>query len=188
MKKQQLKSLQTKNDLKATAARLFAEQGYAATSIQDIVQEAGYSIGAFYGHFTSKQELATTIWADIMVADVQETASHALQIEKRADFIDYLVEHAQAIRDNTLLEALAPHCALSQELQQEISEQAKQYLAMLVQTIRRWNPHVTEETALNCASAIHCIINAYAQSNMAQIVAITQDGLRMLIEKLLILE
>ena len=188
MKKQQLKSLQTKNDLKAAAAELFSTNGYADTSIQDIVQKSGYSIGAFYGHFSSKQELATTLCMDIMLADIEETAKLGLQISDRDSFIDYLVEHAQLIRDNALLEAIMPHCVFPPELQKEISENAKHYLSMLVQAIRSWNPHVAEDTALNCASAVHCLISSYTQGSVAQFIQISKDGLRMLIEKLMILE
>jgi len=188
MKKQQLKSLQTKNDLKAAAVQLFSERGYVATSIQDIVQLSGYSIGAFYGHFASKQELATILWMDIMLSDIEETAKLGLQIDDRDGFIDYVVEHAHAIRENALLNAIAPHCSFPPEIQQEISQNAKHYLCMLVQAIRHWNPHVSEETALNCASAVHCLISSYTQSSVAQFILITKDGLRMLIEKLMILE
>ena len=104
MKKQQLKSLHTKNDLKA-AAELFAANGYADTSIQDIVHKSGYSIGAFYGHFASKQELATALWMDTMLAEIEETSHPELQFADRERFIDYLVEHAQMIRGNALIGA-----------------------------------------------------------------------------------
>ncbi|MCZ0753972.1 TetR/AcrR family transcriptional regulator [Anoxybacillus sp. J5B_2022] len=39
------------------AMKLFAEKGYHATSIQDIVEAWGISKGAFYHHFSSKEEL-----------------------------------------------------------------------------------------------------------------------------------
>jgi len=188
MKKQQLKSLQTKNDLKAAAAQLFSQQGYMATGIQDIVQLAGYSIGAFYGHFASKQELATSLWMDIMLQDIEETAKSGLQIDDRDTFITYLVEHAQSVRDNALLQAISPHCVFPPDVQQEISQNAKHYLCMLVRAIRSWNPNISEETALNCASAVHCLISSYTQGSVAQFIVITKDGLRMLIEKLMILE
>ncbi|ANB60013.1 TetR/AcrR family transcriptional regulator [Anoxybacteroides amylolyticum] len=40
-----------------TAMKLFAEKGYHTTSIQDIVEAWGISKGAFYHHFSSKEEL-----------------------------------------------------------------------------------------------------------------------------------
>jgi AcrR family transcriptional regulator len=39
------------------AARLFAERGYAATTVEDIVVEAGVSKPMLYRHFESKKEL-----------------------------------------------------------------------------------------------------------------------------------
>ena len=188
MKKQQLKSLHTKNDLKAAAAELFAANGYADTSIQDIVRKSGYSIGAFYGHFASKQELATALWMDTMMNDIQETSHPELQFADQERFIEYLIEHAQMIRGNALIEAITPHCVFSPEIQHTISEHAKQYLGMLVQAIRYWNPSIDEETAINCASATQCLISSYSQGSLAPFIQITKDGLRMLVRKLMILE
>jgi AcrR family transcriptional regulator len=44
-----------------TAMKLFAEKGYHSTSIQDIVEAWGISKGAFYHHFSSKEELMLAI-------------------------------------------------------------------------------------------------------------------------------
>lgn len=41
-----------------TASRLFYEQGYRATGVNQIVQEAGVAKASFYHHFPSKEELA----------------------------------------------------------------------------------------------------------------------------------
>ncbi|SHE39491.1 transcriptional regulator, TetR family [Seinonella peptonophila] len=53
---QKQKSLSTISKLIDTGYRLFALKGFTQTSINDIVQEAGYSKGAFYAHFSSKEE------------------------------------------------------------------------------------------------------------------------------------
>jgi TetR/AcrR family transcriptional regulator, cholesterol catabolism regulator len=44
-----------------TAMKLFAEKGYYSTSIQDIVDAWGISKGAFYHHFSSKEDLMLAI-------------------------------------------------------------------------------------------------------------------------------
>lgn len=188
MKKQQLKSLHTKNDIKAAATKLFSQNGYSDTSIQDIVQLSGYSIGAFYGHFASKKELATELWMDAMLANIQETTQLGLQFESRDSFIDYLIEHAQMIRNHSLLNAISAHCSFPPAVQQTILEHAKQYFVMLVQTIRSWNPTIDEETAVNCASAVQCLVSSYSQGSHIPLLQISEDGLRMLLEKLIILE
>ena len=43
------------------AARVFAERGYAGTSVDRIVAAAGLSKGTFYWHFASKEELFLTL-------------------------------------------------------------------------------------------------------------------------------
>ena len=40
-----------------TAARLFLQQGYDGTSLQDIIDGTGLSKGAIYHHFTSKEDI-----------------------------------------------------------------------------------------------------------------------------------
>jgi AcrR family transcriptional regulator len=47
----------TQGRLIATARRLFAERGFAATSTEEILSEAAVSRGALYHHFPSKTDL-----------------------------------------------------------------------------------------------------------------------------------
>jgi AcrR family transcriptional regulator len=47
----------TRERLIAEAERLFVEQGYAATSLEQIAQAADVTKGAIYGHFDSKEGL-----------------------------------------------------------------------------------------------------------------------------------
>jgi AcrR family transcriptional regulator len=47
----------TRGRLVATARRLFAENGFAATSTEEILSEAEVSRGALYHHFSSKTDL-----------------------------------------------------------------------------------------------------------------------------------
>jgi len=46
------------------AARCFARNGFHATSMQDVLKEAGLSAGAVYRYFSSKEELIAAIAAD----------------------------------------------------------------------------------------------------------------------------
>jgi AcrR family transcriptional regulator len=47
------------------AARLFAERGYGATSVDDIGAAVGVSGPAIYWHFASKQAMLASILTDI---------------------------------------------------------------------------------------------------------------------------
>ena len=45
----------TKERILDTAERLFAQQGYAATSLRGIIAEAGVNLAAVHYHFHSKR-------------------------------------------------------------------------------------------------------------------------------------
>jgi AcrR family transcriptional regulator len=48
---------QTRQELLDAAARVFVKRGFTGSSIEEISAEAGYSRGAFYSNFNSKEEL-----------------------------------------------------------------------------------------------------------------------------------
>lgn len=55
---------QTKEDLRASAAQLFAEKGVNGASVEQIAELAGYSRGAFYSNFKNKNELIAELLED----------------------------------------------------------------------------------------------------------------------------
>jgi AcrR family transcriptional regulator len=57
MRTQAERSEATTGDLVRAARSLFAERGFAGTSIEDIVRAAGVTRGALYHHFADKAEL-----------------------------------------------------------------------------------------------------------------------------------
>ena len=56
------RSATTTEQLISAARRLFAEKGFPATSIDDIVREAGVTRGAMYHHFASKEDLFEAVF------------------------------------------------------------------------------------------------------------------------------
>lgn len=66
---------QTVEKILDAAARLFAEKGYAHTTLQDVIDETGLSKGAVYHHFKSKEEIAVKV-GDRMGAEFAATLAH----------------------------------------------------------------------------------------------------------------
>ena len=52
----------TRNLLLDVARKSFTERGYAATSIDDIIQQAGVARGALYHHFSGKEALFRAVY------------------------------------------------------------------------------------------------------------------------------
>ena len=53
----------TREQLLDAATRVFARKGYAGASVEEIAESAGYSIGALYSNFASKEQLFLELMA-----------------------------------------------------------------------------------------------------------------------------
>ena len=60
----------TRQLLIATARGLFTEQGYAATSVEEIIQRAGVAKGALYHHFGGKDDLFRAVYEAVQAEAV----------------------------------------------------------------------------------------------------------------------
>src|SRR5438309_899544 len=57
LNKHQKKTEETRSKLLRSAQKVFAKVGFEAARLEDIAKDAGYTRGAFYAHFTSKEDL-----------------------------------------------------------------------------------------------------------------------------------
>ncbi|WP_339164179.1 TetR/AcrR family transcriptional regulator [Siminovitchia sp. FSL W7-1587] len=73
-----------------TAQRLFIEKGFAATSVQDILDESGISKGTFYNYFSSKNECLMAIL--IHAYEVATARRHELMIGKDRSDKDVFIQ------------------------------------------------------------------------------------------------
>jgi AcrR family transcriptional regulator len=55
---------ETRRDLLDAAARVFARQGLHGASVEDVSEEAGFSRGALYSNFKSKEDLFLALWEE----------------------------------------------------------------------------------------------------------------------------
>lgn len=77
MARRQPKTRDTRERVAAAALEVFSERGYAAASIDDIVERAGTTRGAFYYYFEGKDDVAR---------DLQRDLWHRLANEAQAAF------------------------------------------------------------------------------------------------------
>jgi AcrR family transcriptional regulator len=89
------KKAATRTDLLAAAARVFGQRGYAAASVEEIAEEAGYSHGAVYSNFDGKADLFLTVFEDYMAERARELAATQIDLGEDAP----LVARARALAD-----------------------------------------------------------------------------------------
>lgn len=112
-------SQDTKREILAAAAVLFADKGYEATSLREIAEPLGITKAALYYHFRSKDELAIALTEPLiedleqLVADTADTAALL------SGYVRVLLAHHQVVgiisRDLSLLH----HPMIGQRLERQ---------------------------------------------------------------------
>lgn len=105
-----------------SAGRLFRERGLDAVTLNDVMNDAGLTRGAFYGHFTSKDDLvAAAVGQAVKPSDGQERKSFSLTVS------DYLSPyHRDHAGDGCAFAALASEIARQpQAARQEMTDGLK---------------------------------------------------------------
>jgi AcrR family transcriptional regulator len=76
---------QTREELLDAAMRLFTRRGFHATSLDQVAAEAGYTKGAVYSNFRSKEDLFFALYERRVEAVVEQTRAEL----RRADPIEF---------------------------------------------------------------------------------------------------
>ena len=80
-----------------SAKILFSQKGYYATSVEDIVESAGFSKGTFYFYFKSKEELFKSLVEEMHLNIVKRLEDF---LERDLPLEDALVEYAKVFLED----------------------------------------------------------------------------------------
>ncbi|WP_081241055.1 ScbR family autoregulator-binding transcription factor [Streptomyces viridosporus] len=80
----QERAIRTRQAIMAAAAEVFAEVGYEAATIVEILRRAGVTKGALYFHFSSKEELAQAVLAN-QLTGMPPTPPRELKLQQGLD-------------------------------------------------------------------------------------------------------
>lgn len=100
----------TSEKIKSVALKLFAHEGYEATSLERIAKEVGIRKSSIYSHFQSKEELFLSVFTEILNLDICSLKNLTKKISKYSTrkklhsiFVYYCkVYNAQSERDEVL--------------------------------------------------------------------------------------
>ena len=93
LNKHQQRTEATKRKLLKAALRIFARDGFEAASIDEIAIEAGYTRGAFYAHFQSKEDLFFAMLEDESHKHFEALTKMMEKLESKRERLDALREH-----------------------------------------------------------------------------------------------
>ncbi|GAB3543662.1 AcrR family transcriptional regulator [Actinopolyspora lacussalsi] len=124
--------------LLSAATRLFAEQGFETTSVQQIVDAAGVTKGAMYHYFGSKDDLLYEIYARVLrvqMSRMEQAADSSESVERRLRAVaaDVVVTTVAYLED-TVIFFRSMHL-LHSDKQAEVRAQRRRYHERVKQLI-----------------------------------------------------
>ena len=76
--KRAVRAAGTRSQLMAVGRRLFAERGFAGTSTEEVVLQAGVTRGALYYHFQNKEDLFRAVYAAVQDEVFEQVSGAAM--------------------------------------------------------------------------------------------------------------
>jgi AcrR family transcriptional regulator len=142
----------TRSSLLRAAAKVFCKQGLEGATVDQVAEAAGYTKGAFYANFKSKEELFL-VMLDERFAQELERIDRALAgtkeplQEARAAAADFI--HFAGDADwPRLYFQFAAHAARNEEFRQEFATRCHAMRERVVQVFERWTDSVGFELPL----------------------------------------
>ncbi|PAJ74612.1 TetR family transcriptional regulator [Pseudoalteromonas sp. NBT06-2] len=131
---------QTKDKILMSAAKLFAHNGFEKISIDQVMQDAQLTRGAFYSHFKSKSDL----YSQAIIKGAK-----AAQVRKPKNSNDSLINIAQYYlsqthRDNTV-EQPCPLAFLVSDISQQNKEVKNTYTKIFKGFVNQVNTHTDDQ-------------------------------------------
>jgi len=102
--RQQARTLATRRRLLAAAEKAFARDGFEAARLEDIAHLAGYTRGAFYANFRSKEDIFFALLEDWVSERIDEVTALLAKHASPTSRVRALREHyAQLAKDRRLV-------------------------------------------------------------------------------------
>jgi AcrR family transcriptional regulator len=134
-----------RQEMISSAARVFAEQGYDQTTMQDLAASMGLATGALYHYFGSKEHLLACICDQLMepllararelVAEDEATADDATAVERLRTLVRLWVANVVEYRDNMVVFQQERHVIESGSQWRGIRESRKAFERLVSQAL-----------------------------------------------------
>jgi AcrR family transcriptional regulator len=161
----------TRDKLFEAAARVFEEQGIGGVSIEAIAAAAGFTRGAFYSNFKSKDELIIAMIEDHVAQSIRRNLDLLSRHKNLADFIDTLKTMDRSRQDPL---ARSPLLHMEMILFVARAEKRRPELAQRLRARRKLIADIVETTSRN--SGKNAALNP---AWISAIVLALEDGFRL---------
>lgn len=136
------KQQRTRSSLLKAATKLFCSRGLEGASVDEVSQAAGYTKGAFYANFKSKEELFLVMLDERFAQELERidralSGSEEPHTEARAAAADF-IHFAGDEEWPRLYFQFVAHAARDDEFRQELATRQQAMREKLAETFARW--------------------------------------------------
>jgi len=152
----------TRDDLLQAAAEVFARHGYHGTSVDMVAESAGYTKGAVYSNFSSKEELFLALLEERReqtIADVQRVMDESAPGDRAEAFGERRDRLAQWTPEWFLLEAeFELYAARHPEVRERVAERQAATREVVAAAIERHIGDLELEPAYPLEDIAHLVV------------------------------
>jgi Transcriptional regulator len=169
---------QTREEILTAARRLFAMRGYEGASVGDIAKEAGFTKGALYANFDSKESLFLEMARSLSAEDAEWIAEHAGDAPGVAA---HTLSFDEASLERTLLGLeVWTYAARHEEARPELSDAWRRTLGVMASAVARSDGReVATDADLDTAfglTAVHALGRSSPRSSAPRRSLRSSDG------------
>ena len=156
-----------REQLLATAGRLFAERGFAAVSLDEIGAAVGVTGQAIYRHFQSKQDMLGVLIgqasAYLLAGGRRYEATHLDPVQRLYALVELQTDFALGSSDIIRVQD-RDLAAVEDSQQREIRRMQREYIDIWVRAMHSVHPNETADQRLVRAHALFGLINSTGHS------------------------
>ena len=138
------KQAETRSSLLRSAAKLFCRHGLEGASVEEVAQDAGYTKGAFYSNFKSKEELFLVMLDEKFAAEIERVdrilagTGHPGEEARNAALATASQMRSDPEWTRLYFEFVA-YAARNEEFRQELATRHRALRTRLTDVYRRWS-------------------------------------------------
>jgi AcrR family transcriptional regulator len=162
------KQAMTRSSLLRSAAKLICRKGITEASVEDISTDAGYTKGAFYANFKSKEEMFLVMLDEAYAAELERLEAHLRgeahveEVRRSAeDFIRFIRSDPEWPR---LYFEFVVYGARNPEFRAELATRNRAMRQRIAQLIRRWTADLPGEPPFpfeDIAMMLFCLADGF---------------------------
>ena len=171
------KQLRTRTSLIKAASKVFCRSGLEGASVDQVAQAAGYTKGAFYANFKSKEELFLVMLDERFARELERidaalAGSGEPHTEARAAAADF-IHFAGDEEWPRLYFQFVAHAARDDDFRQELATRQQAMREKLADTFARWKHGLDEDhqppvPMEKVAAMIYCMADGFLVDRMIE--------------------